>query len=130
MYKFFKKKKSRSQTILSFSVDSEMHRLEHMLRVSTESSGRFCIPPASYGRSRVHISARKSAMLRVFGGSAIAQAVSRWLPAAAAWVRARVWSCGICGGQKFSPSTSVFPASRHSTNCSTITIIYHTGLAQ
>jgi hypothetical protein len=32
-------------------------------------------------------------------GRAIAQAVSRWLPTAAAWVRARVWSCGICGGQ-------------------------------
>jgi hypothetical protein len=32
-------------------------------------------------------------------GSAIAQAVSRWLPTAAARVRARVWSCGICGGQ-------------------------------
>jgi hypothetical protein len=30
---------------------------------------------------------------------AIAQAVSRWLPTAAARVRARVWSCGICGGQ-------------------------------
>jgi hypothetical protein len=28
-------------------------------------------------------------------GRAIAQAVSRWLPTAAA----RVWSCGICGGQ-------------------------------
>jgi hypothetical protein len=33
------------------------------------------------------------------GGRAIAQAVSRWLPTAAARVRARVWSCGICGGQ-------------------------------
>jgi hypothetical protein len=32
-------------------------------------------------------------------GRAIAQAVSRWLPIAAAQVRARVWSCGICGGQ-------------------------------
>jgi hypothetical protein len=32
-------------------------------------------------------------------GRAIGQAVSRWLPPAAAWVRARVWSCGICGGQ-------------------------------
>jgi hypothetical protein len=32
-------------------------------------------------------------------GGAIAQAVSRWLPTAAARVRARVWSCGICGGQ-------------------------------
>jgi hypothetical protein len=30
---------------------------------------------------------------------AIAQAVSCWLPTAAAQVRARVWSCGICGGQ-------------------------------
>jgi hypothetical protein len=32
-------------------------------------------------------------------GRAIAQAVSRWLPTAAALVRARVWSSGICGGQ-------------------------------
>jgi hypothetical protein len=32
-------------------------------------------------------------------GSAIAQAVSRWLPTAAARVRARVWSSEICGGQ-------------------------------
>jgi hypothetical protein len=31
--------------------------------------------------------------------SAIAQAVSRPLPTATAQVRARVWSCGICGGQ-------------------------------
>jgi hypothetical protein len=31
--------------------------------------------------------------------SAIAQAVSRWLPTAAARVQTRVWSCGICGGQ-------------------------------
>jgi hypothetical protein len=31
--------------------------------------------------------------------SAIAQAVSRWLPTATARVRARFWSCGICGGQ-------------------------------
>jgi hypothetical protein len=32
-------------------------------------------------------------------GRAIAQAVSRWLSTAAARIRARVWSCGICGGQ-------------------------------
>jgi hypothetical protein len=32
-------------------------------------------------------------------GRAIAQAVSRWVPTAAARVRARVWSCGICDGQ-------------------------------
>jgi hypothetical protein len=30
---------------------------------------------------------------------AVAQAVSLWLPIAAAWVRVRVRSCGICGGQ-------------------------------
>jgi hypothetical protein len=33
------------------------------------------------------------------GGRAIAQAVSRWLPTAAARVRSRVWSSGIRGGQ-------------------------------
>jgi hypothetical protein len=32
-------------------------------------------------------------------GRATAQAVSHWRPIAAARVRARVWSCGICGGQ-------------------------------
>jgi hypothetical protein len=32
-------------------------------------------------------------------GRSIAQAVSRWLPTAAARVRSRVWSSGICGGQ-------------------------------
>jgi hypothetical protein len=32
-------------------------------------------------------------------GRAIARAVSRWLPTAAARVRSEVRSCGICGGQ-------------------------------
>jgi hypothetical protein len=32
-------------------------------------------------------------------GHAIAQAVSRWLPTAAARVRSRVWSSGVCGGK-------------------------------
>jgi hypothetical protein len=32
-------------------------------------------------------------------GRAIAQAVSRWLPNAAARARSRVWSSGICSGQ-------------------------------
>jgi hypothetical protein len=34
-----------------------------------------------------------------FPGRAIAHEVSRQLPTAAAWVRARVRSCRICGGQ-------------------------------
>jgi hypothetical protein len=32
-------------------------------------------------------------------GRAIAEAVSRWLPSAAARVQSWVWSNGICGGQ-------------------------------
>jgi hypothetical protein len=32
-------------------------------------------------------------------GHAIAEAVSRWLPTAAARIQTGVWSCGICGGQ-------------------------------
>jgi hypothetical protein len=57
-------------------------------------------------------------------GRAIAQAVSRWLPTAAARVRAGVWSSEICGRQsgRFSPSTSVSPANLHSTNFSIIII--------
>jgi hypothetical protein len=58
---------------------------------------------------------------------AIAEAVSRWLPTAAARVRAQVRSCGICGGQ--SGSTSVSPARHHSTDCSTL-VIYDPGLVQ
>jgi hypothetical protein len=68
-------------------------------------------------------------------GRAIDQAVSRWLPTAAARVRARIWSCGVLWRTKwrwgrFSPSTSVSPANFHSTNCSTITLIYHLGIVQ
>jgi hypothetical protein len=68
-------------------------------------------------------------------GRAIAQAVSRWLPTAAArgsslglvmwdlwWTK---WRWG-----RFSPSTSVSSANLHSTNCSTITLIYHLGFVQ
>jgi hypothetical protein len=36
------------------------------------------------------------------------------------------WHCRKEG--RFSPSTSVSPANLHSTNCSTITLIYHRGL--
>jgi hypothetical protein len=68
-------------------------------------------------------------------GRAIAQAVSRWFPTAAAWVQTRIQSCEICGGQSgagstFSPSISVSLANLHSTNLSTITIGYHLGLVQ
>jgi hypothetical protein len=35
----------------------------------------------------------------IFTGSAINQAVSRWLPNAAAHVRSHISSCGICGEQ-------------------------------
>jgi hypothetical protein len=65
---------------------------------------------------------------------AIAQAVSHWLPTAAPRVRARVWSCGVWWTKwywgRISPSTSVSPANLHSTNCSTVTIIYHLWLVQ
>jgi hypothetical protein len=40
-----------------------------------------------------------SIIIPLFIGCTIAQAVSRWLPTVAAWVRAWVWSCGNCGGQ-------------------------------
>jgi hypothetical protein len=60
-----------------------------------------------------------------------AQMVSRRLPNAAARVRVRVKSCGICGGERnwgrFSPSTSV-SLDIHSTNYFTIMTIYHPGL--
>jgi hypothetical protein len=46
------------------------------------------------------IRARKEIGVYVLQQSrAMAQAVSRWLPTAAARVPARIMSCGICGGQ-------------------------------
>jgi hypothetical protein len=51
-------------------------------------------------------------------GHPIVQAISCWFPIAAARVRAPVWPFVS------SPSTSVSPANLHSTNCSTISIIW------
>jgi hypothetical protein len=50
---------------------------------------------------RINIETKDYALARdlLDEGRAIAQAVSRWLPTATVWVRARVWSSGICGGQ-------------------------------
>jgi hypothetical protein len=57
----------------------------------------------------------------------MAQAISRWLPAAAyswdLW-----WTKWLWG--RFSPSTSVSPANLYSTYFSTITITYHPGLVK
>jgi hypothetical protein len=50
-------------------------------------------------------------------GCAIAQAVSRWLPTAAAPGSRPGRACGVCGGQS---GTSVSPANHHSTNFSII----------
>jgi hypothetical protein len=59
-------------------------------------------------------------------GRAIAQAVSRWLPTAAARVRTRVWSSWICGGQSGTGAGFLrvlrFPLPIHSTKFSILTI--------
>jgi hypothetical protein len=65
-------------------------------------------------------------------GRAIAQAVSRWLSTAAAWVGGQVRSCGICGGQSGTGTgflrVLLFPhANLHSTNCSAVSIILSCG---
>jgi hypothetical protein len=46
----------------------------------------------------MHIVSILKASLNNPPGRAIAQAVSRWLPTAVAWVRVRA-ACGVCGGQ-------------------------------
>jgi hypothetical protein len=65
-------------------------------------------------------------------GHAIAHAVSHQLPTLAAQLRGQVRLCGICGqqrgtGGRVSSRTSVSPAT-HSTESSTLAIIYHLGL--
>jgi hypothetical protein len=51
-------------------------------------------------RLQAHISAETYYYCEVFVvcGRAVAQAVSRWVPTAAAWDRVRA-ACGVCGGQ-------------------------------
>jgi hypothetical protein len=71
------------------------------------------------------VSCHKWYELTVTVGRAIAKAVSRRLPTAAARVHTRVWSCGILWWTKlalgqFSPRTSVSPANLHSICFSTI----------
>jgi hypothetical protein len=68
------------------------------------------------------------------GGRAIAQAVSRRLPTAAARVRDQVRLCGICGGQSgtgagFLRVLRFLPANSDSTDCSTF-IIRRLGLLE
>jgi hypothetical protein len=87
-------------------------------------------------RNFLHGSVRPNimSMCWVFG-RAIAQAVSRWLPTAAArgsspglvmwdlwWTK---WRRG-----RFSPRTSVSPANLYSTNCPIIILIYHLRFVQ
>jgi hypothetical protein len=66
-------------------------------------------------------------------GFAVAQAVSRWLPTAAARVRVRPGVCGLWWTKRhwgrFSSSTSVFPANHRSTNFSIVLITrcWHNG---
>jgi hypothetical protein len=49
--------------------------------------------------SSLHHRAQWPSELGLYWGRATAQAVSRWIPIAAARVRSRVCSSGICGGQ-------------------------------
>jgi hypothetical protein len=51
------------------------------------------------GERWYEVRARETTHVNKIRGRAIAQAVSRRLPTAAARVRAWVWSCVICGGQ-------------------------------
>jgi hypothetical protein len=62
---------------------------------STPTFRRNILPPFSGSGSQE----RNQQGSRGTLGRAIALTVSRWLPTAAARVRARVWSCGVCGGQ-------------------------------
>jgi hypothetical protein len=49
---------------------------------------------------RLYIVLHGGKVVRCFIGRVKAQAVSRQLPIAAAWVRTQVKSCGMCGGQR------------------------------
>jgi hypothetical protein len=82
-----------------------------------------------------HVATERLSLGNQLVGRTIAQAVSRWLPTAAArssrpglvmwdlwWTK---WRWG-----RFSPSTSLSLANLHSTNCSTIILIYHLGFVQ
>jgi hypothetical protein len=49
-------------------------------------------------REAFHVISLNTGRIYIVCGRAVAQAVSRWLPTAAARVRVRA-ACGVCGGQ-------------------------------
>jgi hypothetical protein len=101
------------------------------------SSGRMQHVPSKccYDRpTRLHvvISPKRNLSLNItVVGSAIAQAVNRWNPIAAARVRVRVWSCEICGEQS-GAGAGFLRALRFPLPIfiPPITFIYHLGLVQ
>jgi hypothetical protein len=80
-----------------YEEDENLEKFKH-----PSSSLACCVPklsnfmPSGMWRPKIW---QISASINVFEGRFVAQAVSRWLPTAAARVRARVWSSGICGGR-------------------------------
>jgi hypothetical protein len=62
---------------------------------------------------------------------AVAQTVSHRFPTVGAWVRSQVRSYGICDGQNDTgqvlSENFISPASFHSTDCSTVILIYQPG---
>jgi hypothetical protein len=90
--------------------------------------------PTNILQAPAFVITEKGCSKRSILGSAIAQAVSRWFPAAAEWVRSRVWSSGICGGQSGGGAGFLrvlrWPhVNSHFIDCYTF-IIYYPGLVQ
>jgi hypothetical protein len=94
-------------------------RKKIVFRMATATVCVFCLQT---GRDVL----KYGSIYHVDAGRSIALAVSRWLPTAAARVLVMwdLWRTKWRWG-KFSSSTLVSPANLYSTNCSTITLIYH-----
>jgi hypothetical protein len=87
--------------IVSFASLSNLCRYSVKLQIGVDLFMLSILSGMHTEFGRVH-SPRQGLSVRVSQGRGrtIAQAVSRGLPTAAARVRARVKSCGICGGQR------------------------------
>jgi hypothetical protein len=102
-----------------------LHAFIHTyMHIHTHTRARACTHVHTHARARTHTQRPRHSSSSESLASHCGRPGSS--PSLVMW---DLWWTKWCQG-RFSPSTSVSPANLHSTNCSTITLVYHLGLVQ
>jgi hypothetical protein len=84
---------------MNTSSESSMYVVNMLMKSRNIKNAKVEIKYVETLRAPIQLIRLQNCYLLERNGRATAQAVSRWLPTAAAQVRSRVWSSKICGGQ-------------------------------